>query len=214
MDNGFGAMWAQLLKMQVWWLISDRGLASIFDIGGVPTGMAAFDEQVLHDWWGSDQDPQGYRTMQVSAPECCYTMWSLGADSLAFRIDPRITEAFLGVGHDDLAWLGSGLVPSARAAGEPSVSDATGSTVVTALGGIAGVDEARLIGAVVSEDEDVDCLELVVREALSTQDKVNIFETVREKLDTAERAGALQLALVVHQNHVTLNPGVSSWPVA
>lgn len=37
-------MWGQFLQMQAWWLISDRGLPSVFDIGGVPTGMAAFDE--------------------------------------------------------------------------------------------------------------------------------------------------------------------------
>ena len=147
-------------------------------------------------------------------PDCCHTMWSLGADSLAFHISPRITEDSLEVGHDDLAWLGSGLVPSARAADQPPVSDATRSTLVSALDGIAGVDEARLIGALVSEEDAVHCLELVVREDLSTQDQVSVFETVREKLDSAERSGAPQLAVVVHQNHVTLNPGVSSWPVA
>ena len=207
------ALWGQLLKMHVWVLMSDEGLVPVFDLGGTPTGMVAFDEQVLRDWAGPE-DLQGHETARVNVPDCCHTMWSLGADSLAFAIDPRITEAFLEVGHDDLAWLGSGLVPSARAAGEPAVSDTTRSTVVSALDGIAGVDEARLIGAFVSEEDDVDCLELVVREDLPRQDQVSVFETVRGRLDTAERAGALQLALVVHQNHVTLSPGVSSWPVA
>ena len=206
-------MWVQFLKMQVWWLISDRGLVSVFDIGEVPTGMAAFSEQVLRDW-AADRDMQGYGTAQVSAPECCHTMWTLEAESLAFRIDPRIYESYLEVDHDYLAWLGSGLVPHARAAvGQVSPSEATRSEAGEAVDGIAGIDVARLIGAMVSEEDIVECLELVAREDMSKQAQVSIFETVHERLDTAEPVLG-RLALVVHQRPVILSPGVASWPVA
>ena len=198
-------MWVQFLTMPVWWLISDRGLVSVFDIGEVPTGMAAFSEHVLRDW-AADRDMQGYRTAQVSAPECCHTMWALEADSLALRIDPRIYESYLEIDDDSLAWLGSGLVPHARMAGQPPWSEATRSEAREVVDGIAGVDEARLIGAFVSEEDTVECLELVAREDLSRQDEVSIFETVRERLDGG-------LALVVHQQHVTLSQSVAHWPV-
>jgi hypothetical protein len=206
------SMWVQFLQMPVWWLVSDRGLVSVLDIGGIPTGMAAFDEQVLLDW-AADRDMQGYRTAQVSAPECCHTMWALEAESLAFRIDPRIFESYLEIDHDSLAWLGSGLVPHLRAAGQVSPSEATRSGVGEAVDGIAEVDQARLVGAMVSEEDIVECLELVVRENLSKHAQVSIFETVRERLDAAESAIG-RLALVVHQQHVILSEGVASWRVA
>ena len=78
---------------------------SAFDIGGIATGMAAFDEQVLREW-AADRGLQDHRTARVSAPECCYTLWSVGAESLAFRIDPRIFESYFEVDHNNLAWLG------------------------------------------------------------------------------------------------------------
>jgi hypothetical protein len=42
-------------------------------------------------------------------------MWSLGADSVAVRVNPRVMDGFFEVGRDDLDWLAWDLVPSFRA---------------------------------------------------------------------------------------------------
>ena len=104
-------MWVQFLQMQVWWLVSDQGLVSVFDIGEVATGMAAFDEQVLRDW-AAAKGMQGHGTAQIGASECCYTMWSLGAELLAVRIDPRVFESYLEYGATTSPGWGQGSCPT------------------------------------------------------------------------------------------------------
>jgi hypothetical protein len=56
------AMWECFLRMRVWVLISDGGDVFAFDLGGIPTGMAAFDEQVLRDWSESNPSLDGVGT--------------------------------------------------------------------------------------------------------------------------------------------------------
>jgi len=205
------AMWQFFLRTPVWVLASGRGEVYVFDLGGAPTGMAAFDEQVLRDWRDSDPSPDGVGTTQLNVSDFCFSMWLLGADSVAVRINPRVRDGFFEVGRDDLAWLGAGLVPWYRVLGQAPPTDAQRASLISVVRGVPGLDAARLI-LTASSDGTGPCLELVVREDLPARDLADISEMVRERLDTQSHE-VHRLALVIHDAHHDLPQEIAGWPV-
>jgi hypothetical protein len=205
------SMWQFFLRAPIWVVTSGRGEVSSFELGGRSTGMAAFDEQVLRDWWGSDPSLDGAGFTRVSVPHFCLTMWSLEADCVAVRVDPRVHDAFFDVCGDDLAWLAAGLVPWYRVIGQAPLNDPRKAGLVSAVAGVAGLDAVRLV-LTSSSDHTGPCLELVVSEDMPARDRVAIGETVRERLE-AQPHEVHQVALVVHGDHIELPEEIAGWPV-
>jgi hypothetical protein len=205
------AMWQFFLRTPVWVLTSDGGGVFVFELGETPTGMAAFDEQVLRDWWESNPGTNGVGTTRINVSDFCFSMWLLEADSVAVRINPRVRDGFFEVGRDDLAWLGAGLVPWYRVLGQAPPTDAQRAGLTSVVRGVPGLDAARLI-LTASSDGTGPCLELVVREDLPARDLADISEMVRKRLDT-ESHEVHRLALVIHDAHHDLPQELVGWPV-